>query len=703
MKEDGPNNMLESWRPPTGAGEPIGCLATTFTFDPGLFEEECLSRFLDIDAHPNREDLAFLLERENWLGSVYAGVLVDHRNGGVDHSLRWDVLPVRIPGYCQHAKIALLAWMHHIRVIVSSANLTTSGYRYNREVAAFQEFLPNASDKDQLKSCCSFIKGLLQYVPGSAPDDPVSARAKAFIEQVQKIVNTWKGSATKKKAIKKYFIFTFPETTDPGEGNKVKLGALKSTIDLCIKTGGAPSEVRIVSPFFNQDSEGRDNVVAQICKRMARGIERDVVFCLPSLNTDEENVRLAAPKALYDTAVELADSVTVEVLPRCDSDRNERSWHAKMLWLENDNYIALMTGSSNFTSPGMGLKKKRNNAEANIIHLLKKEAYDRNIGLLRQCWPETEPVENVDDIEWTGICYPLQEEEVSETIPILHEAFLTARYKAGETPTLLLNFANDKLPEEWEIFCGLEHTSKLFDFRQYINQGNTSLVRILWTREEPPRKLLVKWGDKKAFWTINVDNQQDLPLPKEIENMTVNDLMSILSVVDYGAAIRAWARRYSNLSDDDDLDSAIPAELDPLKKFDLHKTFLHRTRKRARMLGRIRKNLERPAWTEKAIQWRLEGIIGIRALAEKLCGELEDQSKNDTETLLEMADFLMMLSEVSYQEASGAISREKFDRAYKGFLKDISEMVANKVRRYPKRISREVQRFLSRAHSLCQR
>ena len=126
--------MLELWRPPAAAGDPVGCVATTFTFTPGLFDEQCLARFLDIESEPNREDLAFLLERETRLGSVYAGVLVDHTRAGVEHSLRWDVLPVRIRRGKQHAKLSLLLWSAHLRIIVASANLTEPGYRTNHEV-----------------------------------------------------------------------------------------------------------------------------------------------------------------------------------------------------------------------------------------------------------------------------------------------------------------------------------------------------------------------------------------------------------------------------------------------------------------------------------------------------------------------------------------------------------------------------------------
>ena len=117
--------MLDLWKPPQGAYDPVGCLATTYTFAPGLFDEQCLARFLEIGSEPNREDLAFLLERESRLGgSVYAGVLVDYTQAGVEHSFRWDVLPVRIRGGKQHAKLTLLAWTRHVRIMTASTHFS---------------------------------------------------------------------------------------------------------------------------------------------------------------------------------------------------------------------------------------------------------------------------------------------------------------------------------------------------------------------------------------------------------------------------------------------------------------------------------------------------------------------------------------------------------------------------------------------------
>jgi len=46
--------MLSLWQPPPKAGDPVGVLATTFTLDTALFEEECLARFADVQSDPLR-------------------------------------------------------------------------------------------------------------------------------------------------------------------------------------------------------------------------------------------------------------------------------------------------------------------------------------------------------------------------------------------------------------------------------------------------------------------------------------------------------------------------------------------------------------------------------------------------------------------------------------------------------------------------
>src|SRR5690606_26616652 len=78
----------------------------------------------------------FLIEREEKLAALAcAAVLVDSRRTRCRRSLRWDVLPVRLPtGAAQHAKITLLVWERRVRAVVASANLTEAGYLRQQEV-----------------------------------------------------------------------------------------------------------------------------------------------------------------------------------------------------------------------------------------------------------------------------------------------------------------------------------------------------------------------------------------------------------------------------------------------------------------------------------------------------------------------------------------------------------------------------------------
>ena len=201
--------MLELWRPPHDSGEPIGCLASTYTFAPELFDEQCLARFLEIESEPNREDLAFLLERESRLGSIYAGVLVDYTQAGVEHSLRWYVLPVRIPNGKQHAKLSLLAWTRHIRIVVASANLTEAGYRTNYEVAGAIDLGPESADVTTLNQAITFLRSLLQFVPGAAQRPREVIHAEEFLDQVVTHVAAWK-PARHQGRVRQRLVFTLP-------------------------------------------------------------------------------------------------------------------------------------------------------------------------------------------------------------------------------------------------------------------------------------------------------------------------------------------------------------------------------------------------------------------------------------------------------------------------------------------------------------
>ena len=684
--------MLDLWRPPQHAGDAIGCLATTYTFDPALFDEQCLGRFLDIESEPDREDLAFLLERESRLGGVYAGVLVDHRQAGVEHSLRWDVLRVRPKMGKQHAKLSLLVWTNHVRIIVASANLTESGYRFNQEVAGCVDLSPENLNGEIFGDAIGFLRYLLPLVPGARL--PEIDRAQSFLSRTESLVRDWK-PFRRRRSIRQHLVLTLP-ATEPAELGR---SSLEETIEACRRRGSSPSEAWIASPFFDVNDES-SRVAAALCKSMARGFMRRLSFCVPAIRGSDPIAvpRLAAPKALLVTPRSYQSDVTVEMLPEIDGEGNQRPWHAKMIALHGDSYAALMTGSSNFTCAGMGVGQYRN-AEANLLTVVDRSANNdgRNLNSL---WPEMDQVFDPESAEWLGPHPELEEEERSKT-PFLPLGFLSATYRAGDNRQIVLAFDADRLPEDWEVHTCGPGERELLSAPRWREDGRRPLVEISWMEEQPPHKLLVKWADGEAFLPINVEDTRTLPPPVQLEKMTADDMLMILAASDPSAAFRAWVKQQPTEAFDTELDSATPIDLDPLRRYDLQATFLHRIRRRARILAQVRAKLEQSVYGRQALDWRLRGLLGVQPLADRLAREVVSTEGPADEALLTLADFLIVLSEVTYQPAAGSLTEAEFNKEYKSFLASTARALGAQLEQHKNKVSVELLNFWERVLSQC--
>jgi hypothetical protein len=659
--------MLELWRPPRGAGDPIGCLATTFTFTPGLFDEQCLAHFLGIESEPDREDLAFLLERETRLGGVYAGVLVDHTQAGVEHSLRWDVLPVRIGGGKQHAKLTLLAWSGHLRLVVASANLSEAGYRSNFEVAGAVDLGPAGFDPEMLETALDFLRGLLDLVARPGEVTPAVERAGRFLDHVERLTASWK--PRKSGPVRQRLIVQRPETGRAGK----RPGVLAKAIEEFRRRGGAPAEVRVASPFFDvEDDDGR--VVAELCRSMARGSGRRVTFCVPAAGDDGEEAtpRLAAPRTLIEVPPRHGTEVEILRLPLTDEGNNARPWHAKMTSLVTRRCRGLLIGSSNLTCAGMGVGGARN-AEANLLNLVERGGFLREAGALRDLWPEMDPVEDPEEAEWLGAAEDQVEEGAAATPPV-PAGFVSVTYRAGDRRELQVVLDSKTLPEAWSIHAVGSGSPLLIDRATWLAGGGKRRVVLPWAAPQPPEKLAVRWSEGEGFLPINALDGSELPPPAQLEEMTADEMLRILAAADPSAAIRSWGRSRApqDALFDDELDSAVPVDLDPLRSHDLEATFLHRVRRRARVLAQLRATLERPAWGRQALEWRLRGLIGVDALATRLLRELDGADGRREEGLLALADFLVVLDEVKYAPVDGALPQREFEAVYRPYLSDLA-------------------------------
>lgn len=704
-KRDNRSTMLDLWRPPRGAGDPVGCFATTYTFAPALFDEQCLARFLSIESEPDREDLAFLLERETRLGGIYAGVLVDYTQAGVEHSLRWDVLAARVPGGKQHAKLSLLAWADCVRVIVSSANLTEPGYRRNFEVASAVDFRTDECDSPLLESVLQFLRAMLGFAPAGV-DRPEVGRASAFLGRVEKMTQGWK-DLPRSRTIRQQLACTLP-----GRGSAAR-SALGELIAACRSRGASPHEAWVASPFFDID-QGHNRAAESLCSQMARGRHHRLWFCVPGSQGEgrASPPRLFAPRALLDTAEKNGASVTIEMVPSVDG-KEHRPWHAKMIHVVAERYSALMIGSSNFTGAGLGLLPARN-IEANLVTLVDYEQHGREEGLLESVWSGMEPIPNPDQAEWLG---PQVDEEGDATGLPLPAGFLSAAYRAGEPREIAIRLNPDALPATWAIDAVGRQLSAVgggrlvIDSHGWREQGGQPIVDIEWVPADPPEKLRVTWDDHTAFLPLNVDDARSLPAPSVLRDMTADEMLAILAATDPGAALRIWERRRRlGLTGvyDPDLDSATPIDLDPLSRYRLSTTFLHRVRRRARIMAQLRLFIEKPAISVQSLEWRLRGLIGIEPLAHKFAAEFDAASTTATsggdprEAFLTLADLLIVLREARYVNQDGAIPKPQFEKTYRPFVRDLAAHLDNTVRPRLPALPEDMSAFWNRVVERCQ-
>lgn len=695
--------MLDLWRPPHGAGDPVGCIATTYTFSPMLFEEECLARFLGIGTSASHEGLAFLLERETRLGSIYAGVLVDHTEAGVEHSLRWDVLPVRLPLGKQHAKIALLSWARFIRIIITSSNLTDPGYRTNYEVAGTLDMQPDDCDRDLVIQATAFLRSLIRFVPASSVSPPNVVRANAFLDLVGRQITGWT-TRRRKSQLHRSIAFSLPR----GKEGQQQRSALDEALQACSRRGGSPTRIRIASPFFDmQDESGK--LVAHLCKRMAKGDGRELSFSVPAYRdgTVASKPRIAAPKAIWQIPPKYNTRVSIDLLPVLDADKNPRQWHAKMIAFSADHYYALMVGSSNFTNAGFGITPHRN-AEANLITIAERYLYGRESRELESVWPGTEPLTEPDNAEWLG-AQPEMEDDNSIR-PQLPQGFLSAIYSIGEHPIINIGVAPENLPSEWSIFAVSTENRQIIDYFQWQQLSKPAIIEADWPYPYPPDKILVKWEDKEAFLTVNVEDPKQLPPPPEVKDLSADELLMILAASDPSAAFRILARkRQPNGAGSirDDIDSEVPIDLDPLRRFDLQATFLHRIRHRARILARMRLNLQKPVLSLASLEWKLKGLVGISALADRLVSELEKPDpkshQSSHEALLNLADFLIVLNDVDYSSAEGYLSKQDFNKVFRPFLRDLVDQLDHSIDNFKNHAPEEMRNFWKRVVEHCRK
>jgi Tyrosyl-DNA phosphodiesterase len=598
--------LLDLWSPSPDAGSPVGCVATTYTFDPTHFEEQCLGRFLRMESDPAEGLRAYLIEREEKLSEAFVCVLADQRNVAAQRSLRWHLLSVRLPEPAiQHSKLMILVWERHLRILIGSANLTEPGYRSNLETVVSFDFFPERGPPTQLVSeCLDYIEGLAAFTPGTAERAGPRRELADFLTRTRERIRDWRISESS-TAVHCELIPLLPT----GQNRSV-FAQLKG-----VWQGPAPMEATVLSPFFDQSDDGIDRVYRELASLMTSRGDRQVSFASSGRETPTRIIQIDIPERLVKSPLRhpsmthsvgyVADRQTILEIDAL------RRLHSKVIILDRDRHSIAMIGSSNFTAAGLGLTP-RHNAELNVAYRIPASEGE----FYRRCEGALPPINWLDDEQPRELIQGSeQSEDVGAALAVLPSGFAEALYRPDiDGGSLELWFEPDGLPSQFVI--RVPSGLMVLDTDGWRTRF-ASAHRVTLPLQEPVSGLTVQWRDRdgephSAVWPVNVSDVSLLIPPAELRNLALEDLILVLTSARPAFRVlieRAEAKKSSRPAS---------VEIDPHRRVDTSRFLLKRMRLLAKALEGLRLRLERPVCSLEGWRWRLHGPFGPVALARAL-------------------------------------------------------------------------------------
>lgn len=656
--------LLDAWIPPDNSGEPVGCLATTFTFHSDFFEEECLGRFLGLETDAHTDGPIHLIEREEKLsGIMCAAVIVDQHNCRGIRSLRWDLLSARISKGILHSKVTLLCWSKHIRVVIGSANLTEQGYRVNQEIYTILDFSGSGdSHISLLEGAIEFMEYVAGFTESATQEtSPALKRVQDFLLKARAISRPWE-SAVMSKYAKVVPVFTGPDKPDA------------FTTILTNFPGGPPSFASVVSPFF--DPPGAPNKPAiGLWKQMKQRGEAEVCYAVTAEDIEgEDALFINAPETLVKAQPAGRASVStyferVNTRLRSENDKlHSRPLHLKTLWLENAEWVSQMIGSSNFTSAGLGLSGYPN-IEANILYIVHKQREKKLLKALAAAHPETESIDARSELKWK----PAEDDgqDSPSDCAVLPAAFGPAVYSVDDTKKGYIEFTlNSTPPAGWAIRFSAEDSS-IYNETEWARKGSSlGINRVYWKREELPSGFEVSWEglEGTAWLPVQIEDASTLMPPEQLRDLPLDILIQVLtSARPLHLILRSWMKQQEGRGG-----AAITDIMDPHKRVNTTTFLLQRTRRISWALDAMRKRLEAPVATRESLAWRLYGPVGVIAVKKAIVKE----AKSEEEGLFLLAELVLELGRVAPISTPGTLNTSEVRKEIRKVMQEIRKNVA---------------------------
>jgi hypothetical protein len=598
--------LLDLWVPPPDAGRPVGCVATTFTFDANHFEEQCLGRFLSMQSDPAETLKAYLIEREEKLSQTFACVMADQRNVTAQRSLRWHLLGVRLPGSgIQHAKLSVLLWERHLRILVGSANLTPPGYRTNLEVIVPFDFSPAGGAPLALATqSLEYIDRLALYAPGSVDRAGPQRALGEFLTGARARISAWPTAAQSSRVRCELVPLI------PGDERGHVLAQLRQ-----LWQGAAPTGAIILSPFFDRNEDAIDRLYREFNALLTTRGDREIHFASSGRKTSTDLLQLDIPSRLAESPLrhKSTQHIVGYVTERQVINEGDalRALHSKALILDRDQQSLVMFGSSNCTAAGLGLIPTHN-AELNVAYQI--PTAEPSFAAL--CLNALPPIIWLDDDDPKELIEGLEcSEDATAALAILPAGFVEALYRPLPVGGLLeLSLVPEHVPADFTLI--LPGGTPLLNAETWRTTYAAS-DHLELSLAEVASGLTVRWLNSEsiaftAVWPINVTDTSLLLPPAELRDLALEELILVLT--SSRPVSQVLANRIATKTP-----AGSPRDVtDPHKRVDTSRFLLKRMRRLAKALEGLRRRLELPVASLEGWRWRLQGPLGPVALARAL-------------------------------------------------------------------------------------
>ena len=626
------------WTPPAvaiegGVGKPWACLATTFEFGAEFFETELLPRFLGLKCDHTENEPSFLVEREEALALARVSVLVDHsRFDSSQTTLRWDQVPIHIPGGIQHAKITILAWEHLMRVVIGSANLNRIAYRRNREMFAALDFwnTPTSTPLYLIHQVLDVITVMLGW---SRSSDASIERTHETVDRLRRASRRWNDAPvnfTPRERPRVALAVTHPRTAGR---------PARSTLNELVQLWGTrrATSITVVTPFTapEPDRQVGDTVVNKLAAvSMTRECEGWLVVPELPRPPEDQTTRLSFSEVLKESWNAMfggRGGAYVLPLPLCvegKEDRN-RALHSKSIVLESENndLVMMMIGSSNFTPRGMGVDV--HNCEANLVFEDVGSVKRRGLHLidrlgLPRAWNEGL---ELDEVVWqTPEAPPEDEPDPRPSLPAFF-AWATFSQVTGEI-TLGLDRHREQ-PNAWSVRLPGTDADALTLFARHVEladplSGTVTYALPVAMHTANIVALLVEWYDdvgelRQAKLGVTAEGAEHLLPPTQFQTLNADTIIECLIG---GKTPSQWIDQYK---DTGELSGSNDAAIESLRSVDTSSFLLYRVRRFGRALTGMSHRIMRTILQPDAIRYRmLNDPFGPISLAHSIARATED-------------------------------------------------------------------------------